>query len=69
MKKTILVLATLIGIITSAFTQTNNDADKIIGQYWSPNKDGKIEVYKNGNNYYGKFTWGKNLRKDTKILM
>lgn len=40
-------------------------ADKIIGLYYTPQKDGKIEIYKRTDNkYYGKFTWGNRLRKD-----
>lgn len=39
--------------------------DAVLGHYWSPKKDGKIEIFKSGNKYMGKFTWGKNPRKDT----
>jgi uncharacterized protein (DUF2147 family) len=66
MKTSLLMLATLFGIITSVFAQTNNQVDKILGQYWSPKKDGKIEIYKSGDKYFGKFVWGINPRKDTK---
>lgn len=65
MKRTLLILSTLFGIITSIIAQTNTNADKILGQYWSPKKDGKIEIYKTGRKYFGKFIWGKNPRKDT----
>lgn len=30
------------------------DSDKIIGTYWSPEKDGKIAIYKRNNKFYGK---------------
>lgn len=30
------------------------DPDKIIGTYWSPDKDGKISIYKKNGKYYGK---------------
>lgn len=41
-------------------------ADDIIGTYWSPEKDGKIEIYKVGEKYYGKIIWSQNPRKDDK---
>src|SRR5690349_13062248 len=44
---------------------SNVNPNDITGIYWSPKKDGKIELYKKGNKYYGKTIWGKN-RKDTK---
>jgi len=31
--------------------------DDILGKWWSPEKDGKIEFYKKGNKYYGKLVW------------
>ena len=39
-------------------------ADAIIGLYWSPNKDAKIEIYKTDGKYYGKSTWVATPRKD-----
>lgn len=41
--------------------------DQIIGKWWSPKKDGQIEIYKSGNKYFGKLIWGKDgTKKDTK---
>jgi uncharacterized protein (DUF2147 family) len=48
-----------------AFAQAN-DADKILGIYWSPKKDAKIEIFKRSGKYYGKFIWSSTPRKDTK---
>ncbi|MEO8236352.1 MAG: DUF2147 domain-containing protein [Flavobacterium sp.] len=62
-------------IVASAFVmsfgympvQTKNaQADQIIGTYWSPKKDAKINIYKKGSNYYGKSVWVAKPRKDTK---
>jgi uncharacterized protein (DUF2147 family) len=65
----------LIAAIT-AFTSftTWNQADQVLGQWLSEEKDGKIEIYKNGDKYFGKLVWaarmyeadGKTLRKDEK---
>ncbi len=41
-------------------------ADSIIGTFWSPEKDGKIEIYKIGEKYFGKIIWSKNPRQDNK---
>ncbi len=47
--------------------QTNKtQADQIIGTYWSPKKDAKINIYKKRNSYYGKSVWVANPRKDNK---
>ena len=43
-----------------------NSADKILGVYWSPKKDAKIEIYKRGGRYFGKFIWTAKPRKDSK---
>lgn len=48
--------------LISNFIQAQNE---IIGKYWSPKKDGKIEIFKKSDNkFYGKFIWIKNDRKD-----
>lgn len=47
------------------FAQSNSIvADKILGVYWSPKKDAKIEIYKKGNEYFGKSIWVANPKKD-----
>lgn len=65
----------LLVIVASAFVmsfgsmpvQTKNaQADQIIGTYWSPKKDVKINIYMKGGNYYGKSVWVAKPRKDTK---
>ena len=61
-----------ISIILTAFLSfaSAKPADKnpnsIIGFYWSPKKDAKIEVYRRGDLYYGKFIWLAQPRKDHK---
>lgn len=50
-----------------ASAQTNQKAaDQITGLYWSPKKDAKIEIYKKGEQYFGKSIWVANARKDNK---
>lgn len=57
------IFATLIGcmLFVTAFAQ-----NEIVGKWWTPNKDGQIEIFRSGNQFYGKIVWGKNARKDTK---
>lgn len=32
--------------------------DRVIGVYLTPQKDGKVSIYKRGNTYFGKLIWG-----------
>jgi uncharacterized protein (DUF2147 family) len=47
--------------IASISTYAQSEGDKILGGWLSENKDGKIEVYKSGEKYYGKLVWGKTM--------
>ncbi len=50
-----------------SFANSNQElADRIIGVYWSPKKDAKIEIYKKNNEYFGKTIWALEKRKDSK---
>ncbi|GAB2841306.1 DUF2147 domain-containing protein [Ferruginibacter profundus] len=40
--------------------------NEIIGIYWSPKKDAKIEIYKKGDRYFGKSVWVARPGKDIK---
>jgi uncharacterized protein (DUF2147 family) len=59
MKKIILLFFTLLIAAGSIFAQ--GAGDKILGTWLNEEKDGKIEIYKSGNKYYGKLIWGKNM--------
>jgi len=59
-----ILLLPLIAILVSLENSNAQTADKIIGKYWSPKKDGKIEIYKTGNNYFGKIISGEKPVKD-----
>lgn len=57
-----------------ALAARSQQADQVLGQWLSEDKDGKIEVYKTGDKYFGKLIWaskmyeadGKTSRKDEK---
>ncbi len=58
-------LSVLILQISNVVAQSKPiEGDKILGLFWSPKKDAKIEIYKKGNSYYGKSIWVESPRKD-----
>lgn len=60
-------LLTLIFTLGSFLVQANSNADAIVGEWLSQEKDGKITVFKQGEQYFGKISWGKTTgRKDGK---
>jgi len=64
MKKRILSFITLLFISLSTFA--NSGADAILGEWLSQEKDGKIIIFKQGDQYFGKISWGKTPgKKDT----
>jgi uncharacterized protein (DUF2147 family) len=45
----------------------SSNADAILGEWLSQEKDGKIVIFKQGDQYFGKISWGKIPgKKDTK---
>ncbi|ULQ52057.1 DUF2147 domain-containing protein [Flavihumibacter fluvii] len=54
---TCLFLGTIV-MVLSAGAQTSAAGDKILGHWLNEEKDGRIEIYKNGNKYFGKLVWG-----------
>ncbi|RNC87086.1 MAG: DUF2147 domain-containing protein [Winogradskyella sp.] len=61
--KKIAVYLVLSAFVSVLFPQTK--ADKIIGEYWTETKEGKIEIFKKDNKYFGKIMWRKDARLDT----
>lgn len=39
--------------------------DAVLGRYWTPTKNAKIEIYKEGAKYYGKTVWTERSGIDT----
>jgi len=64
MKTTFLLLFSTFILQANSFA--NSGPDVIVGEWLSQEKDGKISIYKQGDKYYGKISWGKTPgRKDT----
>ncbi len=64
--KTSFLSIALLLFFANGFAQTGKPlSDKIIGFYWSPKKDAKIEMYKKEDRYFGRTIWALNPRKDT----
>ncbi|GAA4338415.1 DUF2147 domain-containing protein [Flaviaesturariibacter amylovorans] len=57
MKKLIFFLVLLLSI-GNVFGQDKGDA--IVGEWLSSSKEGKIQIYRQGNKYFGKISWSKN---------
>ncbi|MFC7523474.1 DUF2147 domain-containing protein [Parapedobacter sp. GCM10030251] len=51
----------LLAVLAFHMAQAQTASDKITGIWLSENKDGKIEVYKSGDKYFGKLIWGKDM--------
>lgn len=65
MKKSIFTFFTLLLISLSSLA--NSNADAILGEWLSQEKDGKILIFKQGDQYFGKISWGKaSGKKDVK---
>ncbi|WP_350284553.1 DUF2147 domain-containing protein [uncultured Croceitalea sp.] len=62
MKKLVLLIAALV-VSVNTFSQVV--ADDVIGQFWTEKKEGKIEIYKENDIYFGKIIWRKDARLDT----
>ena len=64
MKTTFLLFLSTVILHANAFA--NSGPDAILGEWLSQEKDGKISIYKQGDKFYGKISWGKTPgRKDT----
>jgi uncharacterized protein (DUF2147 family) len=60
------ILGLVITLFFSIGFSNAQSSENSIGQYWSPKKDAKIKVYKQGDNYFGQIIWTKQPVKDTK---
>lgn len=59
-----LIFIILITISFTAFGQPKPDA--IVGEWLTAAKDGKVQIYKSGNKFFGKISWGNRTNgKDT----
>ena len=60
-------LLAILSFFSQGYTPVSNStANEIIGFYWSPKKDAKVEIYLKAGKYYGKFVWAARPRKDSK---
>ena len=65
MKKSLFSFITFVFISISSLA--NSGADAILGEWLSQEKDGKIVIFKQGDLYFGKISWGKaSGKKDVK---
>jgi len=57
--KTLLYLFMTTLLVPTISLANNSNADVILGEWLSQEKDGKISIYKQGDKFYGKISWGK----------
>lgn len=55
-RMTTALCAPLCCFLTLAAQQTS-DADAVLGKWLNEDKDARIEIYKEGNSYFGKIVW------------
>jgi len=60
------IILTCLSIFAQSFTVKQFAPNQIIGLYWSPKKDAKIEIYLKGDRFFGKSVWVATPRKDAK---
>lgn len=56
--------ATFMALLSIFSLTTFGQANKIIGTWYNEPKDAKIEVYKKGDQYFGKIIWLKNNKNE-----
>lgn len=59
-----LVLTLLVSVMTMYTAKAQMSSDKIIGIWELEDKTSKMEVYKEGNTYYGKLLFGKDVMNE-----
>jgi uncharacterized protein (DUF2147 family) len=66
MKKLLnLLVVSLLAVNYLAAQEVTKDA--VLGEWLAESKDGRVQVYKQGEKYFGKIVWGKDgTRKDVK---
>ena len=59
------IILAVLSFFALPFTSVQaKSSGEIIGLYWSPEKDAKIEIYLKDKRYFGKFVWLANPKKD-----
>ena len=62
MKKNLFSIVALLCIFNYSYGQ----GDAILGEYWTESKEGRIEIYREENAYFGRIKWRKEVINDTK---
>jgi uncharacterized protein (DUF2147 family) len=66
MKRRIFSIALIFSFYCANIFAQTTASDAVIGVWLSADKDGKVQIYKQGDKYYGKLVWMKAPRKDDK---
>lgn len=52
------LLSVVLILVLALTTNAQTASDKILGEWLSPKKDGRILIYKSDNKFFGKIIWG-----------
>ncbi|WP_080054123.1 DUF2147 domain-containing protein [Spirosoma aerolatum] len=47
----------IVSLITPSFAHNTDDPDAVLGKWLSSKKRNQVQIYKQGNKYYGKLVW------------
>jgi len=59
------ILTVLILALSMGQVMAQSAADKVLGKWLNEEKDAKVEIYKQGDKYYGKIVWLKNPNNES----
>lgn len=65
MLKIKLLTIAIIALFTATLSAQTTPQDAVIGVWFNAEKDGKIQIYKQNDKFFGKIVWMKEKRNDT----
>jgi uncharacterized protein (DUF2147 family) len=65
MQKKVILSFLIVSLFFGNIIAQNAPQDAAVGVWFNAEKDGKIQIYKQGDKYFGKIVWSKAPRKDT----
>lgn len=51
------IIATILGLCVASLIYAQTSSDKVIGKWYTDDKETIVEVYKTGDKYFGKIVW------------
>ena len=51
------ILSTILGLCVASLIYAQTSSDKVIGKWYTDDKETIVEIYKTGDKYFGKIVW------------